>query len=91
MTAGRFLRHTTKAATGKKAKLLVLSKLVCLLLLDPSAAAQQSAMNSPSLVKMEYPQTTSRAVQFKFNNSLVLVTVEMQLRALEENQSSGTY
>ena len=91
MTTGRFLRHTTKAATGKKAKLLVLSKLVVLLLLDPSAAAQQSALNSPSLVYMEYPQTTSRVEQCKFNNSPRWAVGEMQLGARQENQSSGTY
>ncbi len=53
MTAGRFLRHVTRAVTGTKVKFLVVSKLVGLLLLTPSAASQQSALKSPPLVSME--------------------------------------
>ncbi|MGA2833174.1 MAG: hypothetical protein ABSE55_08895 [Terracidiphilus sp.] len=79
----RFLRHATKAATATKAKLLVLSKLVGFLLLDPSAAAQLSALNSPMPVYMEHHQSTSEVEPFKLNNFPRWATVDMQLRARE--------
>lgn len=85
------LRHTTKLATGTKANLLVLSQLAGCLFLAHGAIAQQSALNSASLVYMEYPQPISRVEPFKFNNFPKWATLDMQLRAREENQSSDTY
>jgi hypothetical protein len=54
-------------------------------------AAQQSALNSQSLVYSDYPQSQGKVEPFQ--NSLVpkWATVDFQIRAREENQSSYKY
>jgi hypothetical protein len=61
------------------------------LFLASGAWAQQSAVNSQALVYSDYPQPASRVQPLQFKNFPRWATLDMQLRAREENQSSDTY
>jgi hypothetical protein len=86
MTTVRFLPHIARAATATKVKLLVVSKLVACLLLAPSSAAQQSALNNPPLVCLEYSQPTSNVELFKLNHFPMWATADMQLRTRSDSE-----
>jgi hypothetical protein len=59
--------------------------------LASGAWAQQSAVNSKALVYSDYPQSSSRVQPMQFKSFPKWVTLDMQIRAREENQSSDTY
>jgi hypothetical protein len=59
--------------------------------LTHAALAQQSALNSPSLVYMEYPQPAGAVKPLELKNLPKWLTLDMQVRAREENQSSDKY
>ena len=91
MARKNLTQHSEAASIGAKRWLVILLMLAGCLFLAPSGLAQQSALNSPSLVYMEYAQPSSKVVPFKLNNFPKWATLDMQLRAREENQSSDTY
>jgi hypothetical protein len=55
------------------------------------ALAQQSALNSPSLLYMDYPQPAGSIKPLEVNNLPRWMTLDMQVRTREENQSSDKY
>jgi hypothetical protein len=91
MARKNLTQHSEAASIGAKRWLVILLMLAGCLFLAPSGLAQQSALNSPSLVYMEYAQPSSKVVPFKLNNFPKWATLDMQLRAREENQSSDNY
>jgi hypothetical protein len=91
MTRNNFTQHSEAASIGAKRWLVILLLLAGCLYLAPGALAQQSALNSQSLVYMEYAQPSSRVEPFKLSNFPKWATLDMQLRAREENQSSDGY
>ncbi len=82
----------SEAPTARaKRRLAGLAGLACCLFLAHGAFAQQSALNSQSLVNMQYPQPQSRVDSLQFERFPKWITLDMQLRAREENQSSDKY
>jgi len=84
-------RQNSAAEAGTKGWLRWLSGLVGCLFLACGALAQQSALNNQSLVYMEYPQPQGVVQSLEFNGLPSWMTLDMQLRAREENQSSDKY
>lgn len=73
---------------------LVFAALFCVLvffLANDSAFAQQSAVNPQSLVDSDYPQPPSRVQPFEFGAVPEWASIDFQVRAREENQSSDKY
>jgi hypothetical protein len=62
-----------------------------LLLASPPAVAQQSALNPQSLVYSDYPQPQGRVQPFQFGAVPKWASIDFQVRAREENQSSDKY
>jgi hypothetical protein len=91
MSKDRFRQHSEAAATGAKAKLRGLSGLVSCLLLAHGALAQQSGLNNQALVYMDYPQPSGEVVPLQLTNLPKWATLDMQLRARGESQSSDGY
>jgi hypothetical protein len=56
-----------------------------------SALAQQSALNSPSLVYSDYPQPQVKTDAMELSHFPKWATLDMQVRVREENQSSDKY
>lgn len=90
MTNGDFRQH---ADTIKRARpwLRGFAGLAGCVFLASGAWAQQSAVNSKALVYSDYPQSSSRVQPMQFKSFPKWVTLDMQIRAREENQSSDTY
>jgi hypothetical protein len=65
--------------------------LVGYVFLAHGAMAQQSALNSPSLTYMEYKQPQGQVESLQIKNIPKWATLDMQIRAREENQSSEKY
>jgi hypothetical protein len=78
------------AACAKRLLRGVLGLAGCLFLVH-GALGQQSALNSPSLVNMEYPQPAGAVKPLELKDFPKWITVDMQTRAREENQSSDKY
>jgi hypothetical protein len=91
MTRGRFNQHSKATTQGAKLFLRGLSGLAGCLLLTQSAFAQQSALNSQSLTYMDYPQPSAAVEPLQMDNFPKWVTLDLQSRAREENQSSDKY
>jgi hypothetical protein len=73
-------------------KSLVASSLsLGILLSSHGALAQQSALNSQSLVYSDYPQPQGRVEPFALKEFPKWATIDFQVRAREENQSSDKY
>lgn len=86
-----FTHNSGTKATDTKNWSRRLPGLVGCLFLACSAWAQQSALNNQSLVYMEYPQPQGVVQSLEFNELPSWITLDMQLRAREENQSSDKY
>jgi hypothetical protein len=91
MTNGDFRQHSEAAAKYAKPWLRGLAGLAGCLFLASGAWSQQSALNSQALVYSDYPQPSSRVQPLQFRSFPKWATLDMQLRAREENQSSDTY
>jgi hypothetical protein len=91
MATGRFLQRTAEAPTGARAKLRGLSALAGCLFLVHGALAQQSGLNSQALIYMDYPQPSGEVESLQLTNLPKWATLDMQLRAREESQSSDGY
>lgn len=61
------------------------------LLMALGALAQQSGVNNQALVYSAYPQPAGKVMPLQLGNFPKWATVDMQLRAREENQSSDDY
>ncbi|MGA2890487.1 MAG: alginate export family protein [Terracidiphilus sp.] len=61
------------------------------LFLAHGALAQQSALNTQALVYSDYPQPSGKVEPLQLANLPKWATLDMQLRAREENQSSDDY
>jgi len=91
MTNGDFREQTEPAAKHTKPWLKGFAVLAGCLFLASGALAQQSALNSQALVYSNYPQPTSKVHPLQFKNFPKWATLDMQIRAREESQSSDTY
>jgi len=91
MTMERFNQHSEAAAHGAKPWLRGLSGMTVCLILTHGAFAQQSALNSQSLTYMDYPQPSAVVEPLQLNSIPKWATLDMQIRAREENQSSDKY
>ncbi|MGA2352745.1 MAG: alginate export family protein [Terracidiphilus sp.] len=89
--ATKDFRHDSVGATDARRWPISLSALASCLLLAHGAFAQQSALNSQALVYSDYPQPAGKVMALQVNNFPKWATLDMQLRAREENQSSDTY
>ena len=78
------------ATDGMRWKRRLMGLAGCLLL-GHGALAQQSGLNSQARVYADYPAPQSRVEPFKFKSFPKWMTLDMQLRAREENQSSDKY
>jgi len=65
--------------------------LACFFLLAHGALGQQSGLNRQALVYMDYPQPAAQAEALQWNSLPKWATLDMQVRAREENQSSDGY
>jgi Alginate export len=84
----------TNLAAFDERRLLLLALLSFALgplLASPAAVAQQSALNPQSLVYSDYPQPQGRVQPFQFSAMPRWVSIDFQVRAREENQSSYKY
>ena len=72
-------------------RFVVLSLLSACLLAPRAAVSQQSALNSQALVYSDYPQFQSQVQSLQFDTFPKWLTLDMQLRSREENQSSDKY
>jgi len=68
-----------------------LTGLAGCLFLAQGALAQQSALNSQSLKYVDYPQPLSTVQPLQVDHFPKWLTLDMQLRSREENQSSDKY
>lgn len=83
-----------KLRTYAECRQLLFAALFCALALffaNPSAVAQRSALNPQSLVTSDYPQPQSRVQPFEFSAVPKWASIDFQVRAREENQSSDKY
>jgi len=83
-----------KLRTYVECRQLVFAALFCVLvffLADVPAFAQKSAANPQSLVNSDYPQPSSRVQPFEFSAVPKWASIDFQVRAREENQSSDKY
>lgn len=87
----RFKRDEWAAAAGAKRRLTGLAALTVCLFAGHGALAQQSAVNRQALVYSDYPQPQSKVEPFQFEGLPKWMTLDMQIRAREENQSSDKY
>ncbi len=90
MTRGDVRQHS-EAAEHAKPWLRGFAGLAGCLFLASGGLAQQSALNSQALVYSDYPQPSSSVQPLQFKNLPNWATLDMQLRAREENQSSDDY
>ena len=72
-------------------KFILLAAVAAFLIPNQPANAQQSALNAQSLVYSDYPQAQSRTVPFTFAVMPKWATLDFQVRAREESQSSIKY
>lgn len=83
-------REQFEAAAGKR-WLKGLSAFAGCLLMAHGALAQQSGLNKEALVYANYPQPAGRVQPLQLAGLPRWITLDMQLRAREENQSSDKY
>lgn len=83
-----FKQRSGESDVGHAARFCVVA--ACFLLAQ-NALGQESALNSQSLAYMEYKQPPERVKSLQFENLPKWLTLDMQLRAREENQSSDKY
>ncbi|MGD0681282.1 MAG: alginate export family protein [Terracidiphilus sp.] len=76
---------------SSKMRMKGVAGLAGFLFLATGAWAQQSALNSQALVNSDYPQPSSQVQPLQFKSFPKWATLDMQIRAREENQSSDTY
>jgi hypothetical protein len=91
MTSKDSRQHSGAAGTGAKRWLICLSGLAARLFPATDAWTQQSALNSQVLVYSDYPQPSSRVQPLQLEDFPKWATLDVQLRAREENQSSDDY
>ena len=91
MKRGVFDRNPEPAAAYTKRLLRGFLGLAGCLFLVHGALGQQSALNSPSLVYMSYPQPAGSVKPLELKDLPRWITLDMQARAREENQSSDKY
>jgi len=89
---GELFTYRSAASTAKrKRRLAALVAIAGGLLLAHGLLAQQSALNSPSLVNMDYPQPSAKVESLPLSHFPRWATFDMQVRGREENQSSDKY
>jgi len=91
MRSVHFIQDPKPSAASGKRWLAGLSGCLGCLFLAHGAWAQQSGLNSQALTYMNYPQPTAQVQQLQLKNFPKWVSLDMQLRAREENQSSDGY
>jgi hypothetical protein len=91
MTMGYANRPISPATDSTHRRTFALIALAGSLVLGQPGHAQQSALNHQSLVYSEYAQPQGRVDPFQFANFPKWASVDFQLRAREENQSSDKY
>jgi len=83
-----------KRSASVACRQLFVAALLCALALclaNRHATAQQSAIYPQSLVNSDYPQPQSRVQPFRFSAVPRWASIDFQVRAREENQSSDKY
>jgi hypothetical protein len=91
MTDARLSHGANLAAFGPGLHVAAVALFISCLAPTHLASAQQSAVNPHALVYSDYAQPQSRVEPFHFANFPKWATVDFQVRAREENQSSDKY
>ena len=84
-------QYFESAVKGAGRRLMVIAALAGCMFSAQVAFAQQSALNRQALVYSDYPQPSSQVMPLKVAGFPKWATLDMQLRAREENQSSDDY
>jgi hypothetical protein len=87
-------KQTAMVQTYNRSRRFLHAAFLCalaLLLGSSCGMAQQSALNSQALVYSDYPQPQGRVEPFQFSAFPRWATIDFQIRAREENQSSDKY